>query len=63
MRTLLAEDRNVNVRWTQVEAHSEAEVADAILKLSTLPEVPIEPLLARAGIDPSTFDYYRRASR
>ena len=56
----LATDPLVNVRWTQVEAHSEAEVADAILKLSTLPDVPIEPLLARAGLDPSTFDYYRQ---
>jgi hypothetical protein len=55
----LAEDSKVAVRWAQVEAHSEAEVADAILKLSGIPGVPIEPLLQRAGLDPTTFAYYR----
>jgi hypothetical protein len=55
----LADDSKVSVRWADVEAHSEAEVADAILKLANIPGVPIEPLLERAGLDPSTFDYYR----
>jgi hypothetical protein len=54
-----ANDPKIKVRWAQVEAHSEAEVADAILKLSTLPGVPIEPLVERAGLDPSTFSAYR----
>lgn len=56
---VLANDSKVAVRWAQVEAHSEAEVADAILKLSGIPGVPIEPLLSRAGLDPTTFEYYR----
>lgn len=56
----LATDANVNVRWQQVEAHSEAEVADAVLKLSGIEGVPIEPLLQRAGLDPATFEAYRQ---
>jgi hypothetical protein len=55
-----SEDPRLGVHWQDVEAHSEAEVADAILKLSGIPGVPIEPLLQRAGIDPSTFDAYRQ---
>jgi hypothetical protein len=54
-----ADDASVTVRWQDVEAHSEAEVADAVMKLSTIPGVPLEPLLQRAGLDPSTFDAYR----
>jgi len=54
----LADDAKVAIKWADVEASSEAEVADAILKLSGIPGIPIEPLLARAGLDPSTFGYY-----
>jgi hypothetical protein len=57
--TTLANDSKMKVNWADVEAHSEAEVADAILKLAGIPGVPIEPLLARAGLDPDTFAYYR----
>jgi len=55
-----SEDPRVGVRYEDVEAHSEAEVADAVLKLSSIPGVPLEPLLQRAGLDPSTFDAYRQ---
>jgi len=45
----LAEDHRLTVGWADVEAHSEAESADALLKLSQVPGVPTAAVAVEAG--------------
>jgi len=45
----LANDDQLTVAWADVEAHSEAESADALLKLSQVPGVPVAAVAAEAG--------------
>lgn len=45
----LAGDHRLTVGWADVEAHSEAESADALLKLSQVPGVPAAAVAVEAG--------------
>ena len=47
----LAEDNTMTVRWEDVEARTEGEIVDALLKMSTL-GVPLKALWARWGATP-----------
>lgn len=55
MKSAIADDSSLTTRWEDVEAHSEAELVDALLKMSTL-GVPKQELWRRWGAEPEDIE-------
>jgi Phage portal protein, SPP1 Gp6-like len=57
--TSLAEDVALHVEWADVEARSEGELVDALLKMATL-GVPTDALWERWGVPPQTIERWKQ---